>query len=99
MRWSKLNVHVTAMFLVRTASFLGAVGLTPGGCCPFVLVYAADRKRPWITAEKTRFIELLKTAECRISPREVAYFSGQPGTLKQHFDIIAAMQPRAEAAN
>ncbi|PNW85336.1 hypothetical protein CHLRE_03g181600v5 [Chlamydomonas reinhardtii] len=59
----------------------------------------ADRKRPWITAEKTRFIELLKTAECRISPREVAYFSGQPGTLKQHFDIIAAMQPRAEAAN
>ncbi|KAG2499943.1 hypothetical protein HYH03_002230 [Edaphochlamys debaryana] len=50
-----------------------------------------DRRRPWIAAEKDRFLALL--AEAGLPAEARSYFAGQPGSLKQHFDVIKEMRP------
>ena len=55
----------------------------------------ADSTRPWIAAEKKRFIKGLADAGIRIAER--TYFEGQDPSLLMHFQCIEAMQRQADA--
>ena len=54
-----------------------------------------DKSRPWIAAEKKRFIKGL--ADAGISIPEKLYFEGQDPSLLMHFQCIEAMQRQTSA--
>ena len=49
-----------------------------------------DRRRPWIVQEKERSVTLLREAGVPVTER--LYFAGRPPSLRQHFEVIPAMQ-------
>ena len=49
-----------------------------------------DRRRPWIVQEKERSVTLLREAGVPVTER--LYFAGRPPSMRQHFEVITAMQ-------